>query len=325
MNSTPPYFIGVDGGGSSSRCLIVDSHGIILAKSISGPTNYRFVDQKLVTQNLLGIINQSLVLSQLRLQDIKHIYLGLAGNDRAIDSEFYSNVLIPIRRECGLTIDTDSAIALFGAICGKPGVISIGGTGCAAFALNRQGSRANVSFYAGPGSGANAGIAGLVLGILDQLQNNDSKLLIEIMDEIGLSDINELIDWLCQPAELYDLAKITKPIVHWKDRNRLVSEAIDWTVRSLATAAIVAAKKVGIDKEDCLVSYTGGLFDAKEEIVLPFSDMVRKYLPRANVLSPRFPPVHGAVFAAMISCYREVDTVIIENLTRQDIIPYNSL
>jgi N-acetylglucosamine kinase-like BadF-type ATPase len=135
------YFLGVDGGQSSTVAMIGDENGRVLGIGRGGPCNHvgpaearaRFVDA-IRTSVGAACAEAGLDAASVRFASA---CLGLSGgpaHKRAILGE----ILASDR----MLVTDDAPIALSGALAGEPGVVVIAGTGSVAFGRNGQGGTA---------------------------------------------------------------------------------------------------------------------------------------------------------------------------------------
>ncbi len=135
---TPELYLGVDGGQSSTKAVVGDAAGRILGQGIGGPCNHAAKGEgraKLI-RGLTESVGEALRPVGLTLDtaSFRRACIGMSGgpDDKAaiirevIRSDFYD-------------LCTDAAIALYGAVGGKPGAIVIAGTGSMALARDAQG------------------------------------------------------------------------------------------------------------------------------------------------------------------------------------------
>ena len=102
------YYLGIDGGGTKTYALLCDEHGTVLGKGRSGNGNHQtgaLEAANSIREATFGALDEA----GLRLEDIQHTYLGLAGADREADYL----ILHPMIREIGFinyTINCDTMI-----------------------------------------------------------------------------------------------------------------------------------------------------------------------------------------------------------------------
>ncbi len=127
MNTVTPYYIGIDGGGTSCRARITDANGLILGEGKAGSANV-FQNHELAwqsVQNAIALANQQAALSQQALQD-SYIVAGLAGAEVTSCATQFKAL---IHGFPNFQLLTDAQIACLGAHGGQEGAIFIIGTG----------------------------------------------------------------------------------------------------------------------------------------------------------------------------------------------------
>jgi N-acetylglucosamine kinase-like BadF-type ATPase len=134
------FYLGIDGGQSSTTALIADEHGHIIGTGRGGPCNHvgsaegraRFF--RAIGASLEQACRQAGIDRDTRFASV---CLGLSGG--AEDKEAYAKELI---RSDRYKLTHDAEIALTGATAGEPGIIIIAGTGSMAFGKNATGKTA---------------------------------------------------------------------------------------------------------------------------------------------------------------------------------------
>ena len=133
------WFLGVDGGQSSTTALIGDETGRVAGMGRGGPCNHvssaeartRFIDA------MGGAVGAALRAAGIAEAMFEAACLGLSGGPD--DKEALVRDLVHAQK---YSITNDAVIALVGATAGEPGVIAIAGTGSIAFGRNAEGRTA---------------------------------------------------------------------------------------------------------------------------------------------------------------------------------------
>ena len=161
---TEKIFVGVDGGGTKTALVAVDSEGRELARSVSGPLNYNFVGLDSAVKNLKEGID-ALGLPAGRLAAVG---IGDPSIDDMPDTESARAFLARCESELGVPtfIRSDAYMTLFALTEGKErGVLVISGTGAIAIGENGNGNTEVAGGWGrltdDEGSGYYIGISGL--------------------------------------------------------------------------------------------------------------------------------------------------------------------
>ena len=121
------YYIGIDAGGTRCRARLKDSDGIVRGQAETGPANARIGVDK-VKARICSVIDGALAAARLPHDVLSETYMGLgiAGISRPGMRELVEKIDFPVR---AFLVETDAAIANFGAHQGGDGAILIIGTG----------------------------------------------------------------------------------------------------------------------------------------------------------------------------------------------------
>ncbi len=131
------YYLGIDGGQSSTTALIADDTGLVVGHGYGGPCNHTGKAEG--RAKFFSAIGESIegACREAGLDPKAVVFasacLGFSGG--AEDKEVYSRELI---RSLKYKITHDAEIALSGATSGAPGIIVIAGTGSMAFGANAE-------------------------------------------------------------------------------------------------------------------------------------------------------------------------------------------
>lgn len=135
------FYLGVDGGQSSTTALVADEAGRVMGRGFGGPCNHvRTSEGRAKFMRAIGsCLEQACAMAGLDWATVTFAAacLGLSGG--AEDKEAYARELI---RSAKYKITHDAEIALSGATAGEPGIIVIAGTGSMAFGRNAAGNSA---------------------------------------------------------------------------------------------------------------------------------------------------------------------------------------
>ena len=127
-------FLGVDGGGTQTRFLLIDETGRVLAAHLEGPAYYLEIGLEELRRMLARGVEQTLRQAGMREQDLSYAFLGLPayGEDSkllpALDAA-PSPALPHGRYRC----DNDMVCGWAGALAGADGINIVSGTGSIAY------------------------------------------------------------------------------------------------------------------------------------------------------------------------------------------------
>jgi N-acetylglucosamine kinase-like BadF-type ATPase len=123
-------YLGIDGGGSRTRSLLVSESGDILGRAVAGPSNVQQVSMETLHENLQQLLDQTFTDLPKDIEYISSCF-GLAGAASAKNKDEIREILVrltPVPSEVPI-LTSDAHIALIGALANRPGLMLIAGTG----------------------------------------------------------------------------------------------------------------------------------------------------------------------------------------------------
>jgi glucosamine kinase len=250
--------VGVDAGGTSTGALACTCEGKFIGYHVTGPGNYHNVGIDRAIENIREAI---ITATHNKIPDIACI--GLAGLDSKYDFEILSRALNGIAKKT--IIEHDSFIALYAETRGKPGIITISGTGSVVVAYDGK-KRLR---YGGEGwllsdDGSAYWIGRKALRTLvKMLEGRIKKTRMGelIMDSIKVWDLDDLIKWAYHEGHKIDeIASLAKTVDKAAiDGDRVARDILLTAAKELAAVTIYAAKKISMNK----VYLAGGMFTSK--------------------------------------------------------------
>ncbi|MFY9843696.1 MAG: N-acetylglucosamine kinase [Terriglobales bacterium] len=135
------YYLGIDGGGTKTRCLLGDET-TVLARAMTGGSNLVRLGEAAAREALHSAIRQVCTAARISPDQIHAICIGAAGAARPeIDAKIRTIVasLFPVTLPSHIEVVGDTVIALEAAFGAGPGVIAIAGTGSIVYGRNAAG------------------------------------------------------------------------------------------------------------------------------------------------------------------------------------------
>ncbi|QOL25529.1 ATPase [Thalassotalea sp. LPB0316] len=281
------YFLGIDGGGSKCKAIIVSEDNKVLGTGVSGPANpIHGFEQAThsITESAL------LALDDAKLDDVKLCDLvagvGLAGVNLPVLFEQMSAWQHPFR---AMFLTTDLLIACLGAHQGQDGAVMISGTGSCGFSYVDE-TPFIVGAHGFPhgdkGSGAWIGLQATknVLLSLDGLIAPTS-LSEDILNHTQAKDAVSLVEAIAgKPATYY--AKLASYVFKRANEGDAIAKAI---ILEGAQYLSQVAKRLS-QQNPPRISIIGGL----SSFIVPWLEQD----VQASLSEPVFPPEMGSVLFA---------------------------
>lgn len=126
------FYLGIDGGGTRTRAVLIDGRGKVLGVGEGPSSNFNNVGEKDAGKNLRAATEKAFHGAGIGLRPASGAFLGLAGVKSSEDIAR----MTAVAESCGLasvgaiTVKNDLYNALAGGLDGEPGIALIAGTGC---------------------------------------------------------------------------------------------------------------------------------------------------------------------------------------------------
>ena len=127
-------FLGVDGGGSKTRFLLIDESGVVLASHAEGPAYYLEIGLEALTDMLSHGVAATLAQASVAVTDVAFAFFGIPayGEDRGLLARLDAAPAgaVPAGR---YRCDNDMVCGWAGALAGADGINVVAGTGSIAY------------------------------------------------------------------------------------------------------------------------------------------------------------------------------------------------
>jgi len=268
-DETQQYFIGIDGGGTKTLCVLGDAGGAIVAASRGPGSNVMSRPWPEVQSTVAGLIFDVLGKSGVDRSRIGGVFLGLAGSDRASEQQRWLGYLherFPDWRG-KITLHNDAFAALAAGTWGSAGIVLVAGTGSIACGYDPENGlyvRAGGWGYllGDEGSGFDMGRRGL-MAILRRHDGRGAETLLAdlVLGDLGLGSPEQLIThYYGQPdvrRAMADAARYVLEAARLGDR--VAGDIVRQSAEQLASLAETVRLGMKADKHALLV-LSGGLF-----------------------------------------------------------------
>lgn len=134
------FFLGVDGGGSKTSCLIGDEASVLGAGTAAGSNVVR-VGERQTRESLGAAIRQACAGARMTPAQIRRTCVGIAGGARPEVEKVVRGLLSELVAG-EIEVVGDMVVAMEAAFGASPGVIVVAGTGSIAYGRNSEGQTA---------------------------------------------------------------------------------------------------------------------------------------------------------------------------------------
>ncbi|MBI4167252.1 MAG: hypothetical protein HY508_16120 [Acidobacteria bacterium] len=312
------YFVGIDGGGTSTTAWLSDEKGRVLARAVAGPSNPLKVGIKSAQRQILlatrDVLRQAHVAPRLvrarrpaglksgaERDALEAVCVGVAGTDRPQVQKRLLRWLHKVFPARYHLVTSDAAIALRAAIADSPGVVVISGTGSIAYGRDDRGrvlrSGGWGNFLDDAGSGYDLGRKAMASALRDfDGRGPYTQLTARICRALKLADISQVVLKKLTAVEVAALFPLVLEAARRRDTvaRRLCDEA----GRDLADLALALLRRMGWLRRVVPVVYAGGVFRSSLRVRRAATRHLRRHAPNARVLLLRHPAVEGALALA---------------------------
>lgn len=292
--------VGVDGGGTSTRAVVMDEGCNVLGEGAAGPSNPLRVGVANAAAAIREAIDRACVAAQVRRPDIMAAEVGLAGARR---KELRARMEDALRDlELGeVEVVSDADIALFGATDGEPGLVVIAGTGSVCCGINARGKRACAGGW-GPIVGDEGGGAWVARRALKAIayaadgRGPETSLTAAARSYFHVTSADDLSTAIYAPTMSNErIAGFGKAVIEAaKAKDQVAREIMAEAGTELGTAAVAVIRNLKMGRERFQVAYVGGVFGAGDLVLEPLCAEVHRVAPKAYLAPPRHPPAVAA-------------------------------
>ena len=316
--------IGIDGGGTKTTGVIVDSNGFVTAKHTVGSTNPNSI-------SLLQVKNEiELLFSKLKnqspsvFQQVTGVFAGISGVDRADGKEQMIDLLqSQVSNDVTVWVDNDAVTALYSGTIGNPGIVNISGTGSITFGINEKGERDRVGGWGyilgDHGSGYFIGNSGLKAVFTRYDKIGESTILSNIfLQHFNVHSVPDLIPFIYEVGKTRQVvASLCELVIQAADEgDRVAIKILHDAAHHNAQSVISLYKKLFPDAygKEIDIVLTGSVYQAEKWFLHIIKNSLLEKSIAAKIVVPEYLPVAGAVFAAWKNLHIPITNSLALNL-----------
>ncbi len=291
------YFVGVDGGGTKTRAVLIDTAGRELARANGGPANFRAVGQEVTGRSLREVITRVIARAGVSAAEVEGVGLGIAGAARPDGQEIVREIVRGIAPFPRVFVTHDAEAALAGGAGRRYGIVLVAGTGAMAYGINADGESRRADGWGyllgDEGSGYWIGRMGLravvracdgrgpPTRLVETIGPDPDELVVRVYGEFGVPQVAAIAQLVIRAADEGDLVA--------RDILRQAGERL-----SESLAAVIN----GLNMADARfpVVLCGGVLRAKGMV----REMVIAALQRLAPHAVAMEPLHDAAFGAAL-------------------------
>jgi N-acetylglucosamine kinase-like BadF-type ATPase len=299
-------FLGIDGGGSKTSCLIGDEDSV-LGSGSAGGSNFVRAGEAQAQESLAAAVQQACMVASVKVSDIVATCAGMAGVVSSETADTVKRILAEIIPG-ELEVVGDNAIALEAAFGGGPGVIVIAGTGSIAYGQNAAGETARAGGWgfavSDEGSGQWIGRTAVSSLLRAQDEGRETKLPDGVTKQWKLSSPAQIV-LAANATPPPDFAALAPGVLAAADSGDfLAREILNNAGRELAQLAAIVARRLFAGNGSVPVAMVGGVFGNSALVRQSFYNHLGGEIPGAGLQAEVVEPVRGALRLARNSAGR---------------------
>jgi N-acetylglucosamine kinase-like BadF-type ATPase len=302
------YVIGIDAGASKTYCLAARIDGTItgFGQALAGSYEMAGIDK--AKENILAAVEESLAQSGASKDEVRIGCFALAGAD------FYPedfDMLTKAMQDLGVCkevlVKNDAIAGLSAGITRPYGVVVIMGSGFNGAGIGKDGTEiryfAEGFLWGDYGGGGQIGREALFHAFRGwDGRGRPTSLEKRVLEHFEAKDMEQLARTLYYNRESWKKILGLCPVVFEEAYEG--DEVACGIIRRMGEEAGIAAnaiiKRLGLEHDEFEVVLAGSVFKGKGPLMLDVANsVVHQVAPRAQVITPRYEPVVGAVILAL--------------------------
>ena len=295
-----PYFLGIDGGGSKTSCLLGDEQSV--PASATGPgSNPIRVGEECSQKTLQALVREVCATARVQPSQIVRTCIGMAGAARPQIEKQVRGVLADLVGG-EIAVVGDMVIALEAAFRGGPGLIVVAGTGSIAYGRNERGETARAGGWgfaiSDEGSGHWIGRAAVAGAMRAHDLGENSVLISSIMNTWHLGSRDDVVRAAnaIPPPDFAEL--LPQVLAAAAAGDSRANEILTQAGTELAQLARIVAERLWRAQQAFRVALAGGVFQNSPLVRQVFSNSLRSLHPQAEIDAKVVEPAQGALWLA---------------------------
>jgi glucosamine kinase len=300
-------FLGIDGGGSKTSCIIGDETSI-LGMGTSAGSNLVRVGKAQTREALAAAIRQACAVAKVVPSQIQHTCVGLAGAAQPEITELALRIVSELVAG-KIEVVGDMVIALEAAFGAGPGVIVIAGTGSIAYGRNAEGRTARAGGWgfaiSDEGSGHWIGRAAVAAAMRawdeeideekDEDQGANHRLLDSVLKSWRLATRDQLVLAVnaTPPPDFSALFPLILSSANSGDRT--ARDVLSRAGIELANLAMIVLERLFPRGAPVSVAMSGGVFSNSSLVRQGFYNRLHSEGPGVRINPTVVEPVRGAL------------------------------
>ncbi len=319
--------LGIDGGGTRTRAVLVSEKGEILGAGQAGPGNPYAAGHEEACKSVNEAVTSAWKDAGQPQRPADAAFLGLAG----VRSPEIAKIVQQWAADLNLAppeamqVDSDLRIALAGGLGNAPGLVLAAGTGSACCGRSGDGRTWQAGGWGwkfdDPGSAYWLGVQAMAAAARANDGRGPTTTLEQIVtDAFQLKELRGLTEKIYEPEFPREkIASLAPLVIEAAASGDKVAHAIIQTgCDELTLMAAAVANKLGLENQAIDITTTGAALRPGEHYYNTLQKTLTKKLPHARLQTPRLPPVLGASLLALETLGLEITKSLLEKLETEE-------
>jgi glucosamine kinase len=290
------FFLGIDGGGTKTRCIVGDEKSQMGSGSSSSSKVQR-VGEACARDALSAAVHEACVQAGISPRQIARTCAGITGSARPEIAAVMRDLLSRIV-DGQVEIVGDVEIAFEDAFGGGPGVVVIAGTGSIVYGRNSKNETARAGGWgyaiSDEGSGHWIGLEAVRASLREHDRGRASGLLKELVEKLGAKDFEDFIVRVNANSAV-DFAPLFPTVLAAADNGDAVAtEILTHAGRELADLAGIVIERL-FREQAISVATHGGVLASSSIVKKSFSQGLKSRYTRAACLDREVDPARGGL------------------------------
>jgi glucosamine kinase len=298
------YFLGFDGGGTKTECLLANAEGEIVARAIAGPSNPLRTGYMRAWFSLSEAADAVLSRQKIKAGNISAVCAGLGGVGRPGVAKRVTTYFERSFPNAHVQVTTDLEIAFEAAFGTSEGILLLAGTGSAAYGRGVTGHTARAGgrgpWFSDEGSAFDIGRrAFAAVTRAEERRDAETALSKRLFAWHQAQNWESLYDRISKNPD--DVFPQTFPLVaQLADKDDAVCrEILSGAAAALVELAACVAKELGWLDKEFHVAKAGGVYGRSKYFEAAIDSMLKKAMPGARLTPLRVSPAEAAVDMAI--------------------------
>lgn len=294
------FYLGIDGGGTKTRCALGDEASV-LATSTAGGSNVIRLGEAQAREAIHSAVQQVCSTANISPDKIHRICIGAAGAARPEIAAKLRAILAELT-PAPVEVVGDMVIALEAAFGSGPGVIAIAGTGSIVWGRDAAGrtARAGGWGFAISDEGSGHWIGRRTVSAILHAHDDDQETLLTgmVLREWNLATLDELVQ-KANSLPPPDFPRLFPVVLHAAEQADSVAHALLADAAThLSNLAAAVIRRLAPQPPYVPVAMTGSVFRQSDDVRKIFYNTLQATFPGIEIRPHPVVPVEGALARA---------------------------